>query len=139
MPAWARLRLVKTPKTPAELLGRALAHHRAERTEEAETFFRKVIFRNPKHVQALFGLGGLLFESGRFAEASLYLERLVAVCPDEPRYLTNLDLCQLRAGLRARLSASPFGDVPRFARNLEALFRTAWRRHCANGSIPWAG
>jgi protein O-GlcNAc transferase len=39
-------------------------------------------------------------------------------------------LAELRAGLRARLAASPFGAHERFARNLEAVYRTAWRRYC---------
>jgi len=48
-------------------------------------------------------------------------------------------LSRLRAGLRARLAASPFGDVPRFARNLEAIYRTAWRRHCAENPVTSSG
>jgi predicted O-linked N-acetylglucosamine transferase (SPINDLY family) len=39
-------------------------------------------------------------------------------------------LSALRASLRAKLEASAFGDYPRFARNLEAAYRTAWRRWC---------
>ncbi len=35
-------------------------------------------------------------------------------------------LSQLRAGLRARMAASPLMDGPRFARNMEALYRRAW-------------
>ena len=40
-------------------------------------------------------------------------------------------LSELRAGLRARLDGSPLGDEPRFVRNLEAAYRTAWRTYCA--------
>ncbi|HEX7509017.1 MAG TPA: tetratricopeptide repeat protein [Polyangia bacterium] len=39
-------------------------------------------------------------------------------------------IAQLRAELRPRLEASPLGDAPRFARHLEAAFRTVWRRYC---------
>jgi predicted O-linked N-acetylglucosamine transferase (SPINDLY family) len=40
-------------------------------------------------------------------------------------------LVELRASLRERLRASPLMDAPRFARNMEAVYRDAWRRWCA--------
>ena len=43
---------------------------------------------------------------------------------DRPR------LAQLRSTLRSRMEASPLMDAPRFARNIEAAYRTAWRRWC---------
>ncbi len=39
-------------------------------------------------------------------------------------------LTELRRNLRPRLEASPVMDAPRFARDLEAAFRTAWRAWC---------
>ncbi|HEX6277712.1 MAG TPA: tetratricopeptide repeat protein [Polyangiaceae bacterium] len=54
-----------------------------------------------------------------------FVERAAALARDIPT------LVRLRAGLRERLAASPLGDAPRFARNLEAAYRTAWRRYCA--------
>jgi predicted O-linked N-acetylglucosamine transferase (SPINDLY family) len=39
-------------------------------------------------------------------------------------------LSALRASLRAKLEASPFCDYPRFARNMESAYRTAWRKWC---------
>ena len=56
-----------------------------------------------------------------------FVERAVALATDLAR------LEALRAGLRSRLAASPLGNAPRFARNLEATYRTAWRRYCARG------
>ena len=40
-------------------------------------------------------------------------------------------LAALRAELPGRMRASPLMDGPRYARNLEALLREAWRRWCA--------
>jgi predicted O-linked N-acetylglucosamine transferase (SPINDLY family) len=39
-------------------------------------------------------------------------------------------LGRLRQELRGRLTLSPLGDAPRFARALEGAYRTAWRRYC---------
>jgi predicted O-linked N-acetylglucosamine transferase (SPINDLY family) len=41
-------------------------------------------------------------------------------------------LSQLRAGLRERMRQSPLMDAPRFARDIEAAYRTMWERWCAN-------
>jgi predicted O-linked N-acetylglucosamine transferase (SPINDLY family) len=40
-------------------------------------------------------------------------------------------LSGLRATLRERMQHSPLMDAPRFARNIEAAYRTMWQRWCA--------
>jgi protein O-GlcNAc transferase len=45
-------------------------------------------------------------------------------------------LASLRASLRERMRASPLMDGARFTRNLEALYRQAWRDWCARSRAP---
>ena len=68
-------------------------------------------------------LSGLLFEAGRFEEASLFLERLVSLAP-RPAYLTNLGEAYRRQGeleaaaaaCRRALESEP--DLPEAHHNL---------------------
>lgn len=54
-----------------------------------------------------------------------FVEAAAALARDRER------LAELRRGLRARLEKSPLGDLPRFARNLESVYRTVWQKYCA--------
>jgi predicted O-linked N-acetylglucosamine transferase (SPINDLY family) len=53
-----------------------------------------------------------------------YVEKAVRLAED-PACLRDL-----RSVLRPRMLASPLMDAPRFARNLEALYRRAWHSYC---------
>jgi protein O-GlcNAc transferase len=54
-----------------------------------------------------------------------YVRLAVELADDLPR------LSELRHTLRPRMKASPLMDAPRFAANVEAAYRDAWRRWCA--------
>ncbi len=56
-----------------------------------------------------------------------YVAAAVALSADLPR------LAALRAQLRGRLQTSPLMDAQRFARHLEAAYRSLWRDYCAAG------
>src|SRR5581483_9403119 len=67
---------------------------------------------------------------------NLALTELIAYSEDDfvriaiglARDLTRLR--DLRANLRSRMERSPLMDAPRFARNIEAAYRTMWHRWC---------
>lgn len=68
---------------------------------------------------------------------NLALPELVATTPEQYVRLTSAlagdleRLAELRRTLRDRLKQSPLMDGPRFARNLESVYRDVWRRFCA--------
>jgi protein O-GlcNAc transferase len=70
------------------------------------------------------------------------LPELVAEAPDDfavraAAMTSDLDrLAELRRTLRARLSASPLMDAPRFTQHLEAVFRSLWREYCRLDPTP---
>jgi predicted O-linked N-acetylglucosamine transferase (SPINDLY family) len=57
-----------------------------------------------------------------------YVSNVVALASDLPR------LAVLRAGMRARMEASPLMDGARFAHNMEAAYRHMWAAWCAGES-----
>lgn len=62
--------------------------------------------------------------------AEEYVQIAVNLANDLPR------LTELRASLRQRMQSSPLMDAPRFARNMEAAYRTMWRKWCDASARP---
>jgi protein O-GlcNAc transferase len=54
-----------------------------------------------------------------------YVHIAAGLASDSPR------LAELRRTLRSRMEASPLMDAPRFARNVEAVYRQMWRNWCS--------
>jgi predicted O-linked N-acetylglucosamine transferase (SPINDLY family) len=57
-----------------------------------------------------------------------YVRLAVELAGELPR------LSELRSTLRQRMEGSPLMDAPRFARDIEAAYRTMWRRWCNSGN-----
>jgi predicted O-linked N-acetylglucosamine transferase (SPINDLY family) len=68
---------------------------------------------------------------------NLGLPELVAATPDEyvkvaTALAENVEhLGEVRGSLGDRMKRSPLMDGPRFARNVESIYRDVWRRYCA--------
>jgi protein O-GlcNAc transferase len=78
--------------------------------------------------------------SGASLLGAVGLSRLVACSREDyvdvaARLASDLPaLAELRTTLRQRLRASPLLDAERFTRDLEALYRGAWRKRCADAA-----
>lgn len=57
-----------------------------------------------------------------------FVRTAVGLAADRPR------LAELRGSLRSRMQRSPLMDAPRFARGVEAAYRTMWRSWCARST-----
>jgi protein O-GlcNAc transferase len=73
------------------------------------------------------GRGGLsqLFQLGQLDLAAECDDEFVSIAVALSKDLSRL--AQLRAGLRSRMRQSPLMDAPRFARQIEGAYRTAWK------------
>ncbi|MGH6881251.1 MAG: tetratricopeptide repeat protein, partial [Hypericibacter sp.] len=68
----------------------ALALHRAGTLDSAEAAYRKLLERQPGHIDALGGLGVLLYQTGRREDAVAPLERATAGAPQDAQLQINL-------------------------------------------------
>ena len=74
--------------------------------------------------------------------SNIGLPELIAASPEQyVRVAAELAhdlsrLSRLRATLRDRMQASPLMNAPRFARGVEAAYRTMWQRWCAAPECP---
>jgi len=46
--------------------------------------FQKALHSDPQHVPALLGLGEVLYEQGKIAEAKSYFQKVLEYAPDHP-------------------------------------------------------
>ncbi|MBG1265061.1 tetratricopeptide repeat protein [Nostoc sp. WHI] len=81
------LQLVNKPRQfdveeVAELFQIAVQHHRANHLESAEQLYLQVIEKQPDYSEALFGLGMLAQQKGKFPEAEKFLSRASQIQPN---------------------------------------------------------
>ena len=68
----------------------ALAHHRAGQLPQAEALYRRILEEQPKHPDALHGLGYIAHQVGRHPLALDLIQRAMAANPAHPRYRNSL-------------------------------------------------
>lgn len=73
-----------------QLLATAQAAHDAGRLAEAERAYRQVLQLQPRHAEALHGLGFLAHQIGRHEDAIRLMEQSIAADPSAPEYHHNL-------------------------------------------------
>ena len=146
----------------SDLFAEGFRHHQAGQLAEAEALYHRLLATDPAHPTALYYLGVAVSQRGDHGLAEVLLNRALAEAPnlvedttshlnvvglgelvaDGPEGYLNIaqglahDLSRLaamRAGLRARLSASPLLKSVQFTRALEAAFREMWSTWCVRG------
>ena len=112
-----------------ELLARAAECHRDGKLEEAEGFYRQILARDPKHVEALRLLALIAMQSEHYGQAEQLLKRAVEVAPDflagwidlSRAQLERLDLAAASASIgRAALLSPGSANVKVHAANVQA-------------------
>jgi tetratricopeptide (TPR) repeat protein len=101
-----------------KLLARAITHHQAGRTREADAACGELLARWPNDVDALNLRAVIACMNGRFADGKVLLERLLARRPDDIQALTTLGDTLDALGDRA-------GTIATFARALKLAPRDA--------------
>ncbi|MDE2295981.1 MAG: tetratricopeptide repeat protein [Gammaproteobacteria bacterium] len=110
--------------TTEPILDQATAQHRAGDLVQARRLYECALATTPDDPRALFGLGLLDLQQGRFDAARGRIERAIAAAPAEPRYRIGLGRTLAAAGehraaaqsYESALARSPLDPDARFGR-----------------------
>ncbi|MFA4994078.1 MAG: tetratricopeptide repeat protein [Bdellovibrionales bacterium] len=112
----------------AKLLQTAIAHHKAERFQDAEKAYRKFLRGNDTNADGLRLLGALYLQTGQKALAAEFLEKAARLLPHDPETLTNLGIAlrnltrQEEAVTRFKQALAHRADYIPALRNLGSLY-----------------
>lgn len=97
-----------------DLFQTAYRYHRDGHYAQAESVYRQLIDRQPRHADALHLLGVLCHQTARHDEAANLIARAIAVDPDNADYLNNCGLA-LRAAGRTEDALSCYEEALRLS------------------------
>ncbi|SRR5579859_452646 len=78
--------------SPDQLYAEAVSCHRAERLDEAEQLFLRVIAADPRHAEAHHRLGVIAHRRGRWAEAAEHIQKAIGIGGGSAGHHFNLAL-----------------------------------------------
>jgi tetratricopeptide (TPR) repeat protein len=91
--------LARYPDDSDLLYGRAIVRERLGQFPKAEDDLRKILAQQPDEVRALNALGYMLSNhSGRIEEAASYVQRALAITPDDPAVIDSAGWLYYRQG-----------------------------------------
>jgi tetratricopeptide (TPR) repeat protein len=91
--------LERQPENPELLYDSALAAEKLDKLEVVETNLRKLIKLKPDHAQAYNALGYTLADrTDRYGEAKQYIEKALALSPEDPFILDSMGWVYYRMG-----------------------------------------
>jgi tetratricopeptide (TPR) repeat protein len=115
----------------------AFQNHRAGRLKDAEALYRQILSVQPNHAGSHHLLGVIAQQAGRHDLAVERLRQAIALNPRATPPFSQPGLPPAHPSsstLRKRMQTSPLMDAPRFARNIEAAYRSLWHSWCAQKS-----
>jgi len=74
------------------LIEKAEAHAHAGRAKEAERICKKLLKKNPDHVEAIFLLSGIMLMEKRYTESEALLQKVLSVNPNHVSAMNNLGI-----------------------------------------------
>ena len=86
------------PSDISALYQRALALHRNNHFDEAESLYRQILEANPNHPGALHFLGMIAFAQKNLPEALRWIEKSLAKCNTKPVYFNNYGVVLKESG-----------------------------------------
>ena len=80
------------------LFTEAVAHHQAQRFQQAEQLYRRILALHPSHADALHLLGLIAYQQGDHPSAIDLISKAIQYDPKKPHYLFNLGLAFQKIG-----------------------------------------